>query len=120
MTTLNVVTVTVAVQGSPVDTSSPEGNFVFVPNGPMWPGTAGTLPIDPSIQQGHLVNGTASVQLVASDNFSVGVLNWDVIINIRGMNTINVSALPVNYASGSSQSIWDILLATGWSPVAQP
>ena len=116
---LNLVTVTIAVQGSPADTVLPEGNFVFSPNGLMWPGT-GTTPIDPSIQQGHLVNGTASVQLVASDNFTAGVLSWDIIINVRGLPTVNASAVPVNYATGASQSVWDILNTAGYLFVSQP
>lgn len=117
---LNLVTVTIAVQGSPTDTSQPEGNFVCSPNGLLWPGTPGSLPITPEIQQGFLVLGTASVQLVASDNFAVGVLNWDVIINIRGLPTIHAIALVINYATGSSQSIWDILNSNGYSFTIQP
>ncbi len=116
---LHLVTVTVAVQGSPADTVLPEGTFVFSPNGILWDGTPGDTPIVPCIQQGHLVNGTGSVQLVASDNFSTGVLNWDVIINVRGLPTINMSALPILFATGASQSIWDILQTNGWSPVNQ-
>ena len=116
---LNLVTITVAVQGGPLDAADPEGNFVFSPNGSMWPVTGGSLPIDPQIQQGTLTNGTATVQLVASDNFSAGVLNWDVIINIRGMPTVNFSGLPIIYATGASQSIWDILQYNGWFPVPQ-
>ena len=112
MTALNVVTVTIAAQASPVDAVPPEGNFVFSPNGEMWPATAGSVPIIPEVQHGTLVNGTASVQLVASDNFAAGVLNWDVIINIRGLPTINAT-VPVNFASGPAQSIWDIFVANG-------
>ena len=116
----NLVTVTVAAQGSPADTEAPEGNFVFVPNGTQWPGTPGSVPIDPRIQQGTLSNGTASVQLVASDNFAAGVLNWDIVINIRGMETVHASGVAINYATGPAQSVWDILAAAGWVPVSQP
>ncbi len=112
---LNTVTVTVAAQAGPSDTA-PEGNFVFSPNGTMWPTSAGQLPIVPYIQHGSLVNGTASVVLVASDNFAANVLNWDVIINIRGLPTVVVSALPVLFSLGASQSIWDILVANAWTP----
>lgn len=118
--TTNLVTVTVAATASPADVTSIEGNFVFVPNGYLYPLAPGTLPIIPMIQKGTLTNGTASVQLVASDNFAAQVLNWDVIINIRGLPTINEADLPILYASGASQSIWDILLANGWLPVQQP
>jgi hypothetical protein len=116
---LNLVTVTVAVQGGPSDATPPEGNFVFSPNGTMWPLTAGALPIDPAIQTGTLTLGTASVQLVASDNFATGVLYWDVIINVRGLPTVNFPALPIIFATGASQSIWDILQLNGWIPTSQ-
>jgi hypothetical protein len=117
--TFNVVTVTIAANNSPVDSAAgdyPEGNCVFSPNGILWPSTSGNVPIVPQIQTATLVNGTASVQLVASDNFATNTLNWDVIINIRGLPTVNVQALPILYASGASQSIWDILLANDWEP----
>lgn len=114
------MTVNIAVQAAPTDTVPAEGNYVFSPNGVLWPGTAGSLPIAPEVQHGFLVSGTASVKLVASDNFSVGVLNWDVIINVRGMPTINVPALTINYATGSSQSIWDILNSAGYIFTIQP
>jgi hypothetical protein len=117
---LNVVTVTVAVSDSPVDAVSAEGHYVFVPNGTQWPATIGAFPIVPMIQRGTLVLGTSSVQLVASDNFAAYVLSWDVIINVRGIPTINVPALPVLFASGATQSIWDILQANGWIPINQP
>jgi hypothetical protein len=118
--TLNLVTVTVAATASPADASSVEGHYVFVPNGTEWPATLGSLPIIPEIQTGFLTLGTSSVQLVASDNFTAGVLNWDVILNIRGMPTINMSALPVLFASGASQSLWDIMIVNGYIPVNQP
>jgi hypothetical protein len=117
---LNLVTVTIAVQGSPTDAVLPQGNFIFSPNGVLWPGTLGSLPIDPSIQHGFLVLGTASVQLVASDDFAAGVLSWDCIINIRGLPTVNAPALIINYATGSSQSIWDILSSNGYVLTNQP
>ena len=117
---LNLVTVTITVSGAPTDTVSPEGVFVFSPNGVLWPGTAGSFPIDPEVQHGFLTAGTASVQLVASDNFAAGVLNWDVIINIRGMPTVNAPALIVDYATGSTQSIWDILSSNGFNLISQP
>lgn len=118
--TINMVTVTVAATASPVDVSSVEGNFVFVPNGYLYPLAPGTQPIVPMIQKGFLTGGTASVQLVASDNFPAQVLSWDIIINIRGLPTINQADVPVLFASGASQSVWDILLANGWLPVQQP
>src|SRR5208283_3501820 len=110
---LNLVTVTIAANAGPNDTA-PEGNFVFSPNGTMWPTVGGQLPIVPSIQHGTLVSGTASAVLVASDNFATNVLNWDVIINVRGLPTVVASALPVLFSVGATQSIWDILIANDW------
>lgn len=117
---LNLVTVTITVQGSPIDTVSQEGNFVFSPNGVLWPGTPGSFPIDPAIQHGFLTGGTASVQLVASDDFSAGVLTWDCIMNIRGLPTIHAYGLIINYATGATQSIWDILSSNGFGLTSQP
>jgi hypothetical protein len=121
--TVNMVTVTIAASGSPVDAVPPEGNFVFSPNGNLWPLTPGSLPIIPDIQTGTLVSGTASCQLVASDNYAVvngvNILTWDVIINIRGLPTVNFPGLVINFATGSSQSIWDILAANGWNATDQ-
>ena len=116
----NLVTVTIAVSAAPNDTMPSEGNFVFSPNGILWPGTPGSLPVVPMIQQGHLVNSTASVQLLASDNFSAGVLGWDIIINIRGMPTINCPGVVINFATGPTQSVWDILNAFGYTFISQP
>lgn len=117
--TTNLVTVTIAADVSPADASQAEGNFVFSPSGVMWPDASGK-PIVPAVQVGTLVSGSASVQLVASDNYGAGVLTWDVIINVRGLPTIHVLAVPVNFANGASQNIWTILQPAGWSPLAQP
>jgi hypothetical protein len=117
--TINVVTIVIAASNSPVDSAAgdyAEGNCVFSPNGILWPSSPGNLPIVPQIQTATLVNGTASVVLVASDNFVVNTLNWDVIINIRGLPTVNVEALPILFATGATQSIWDILLTNDWEP----
>ena len=117
---MNLVTVNITAQGSPADAVTPEGNYLFSPNGTEWPGTPGSLPVVPEVQSGHLISGTGSVQLVASDNFAVGVLSWDIIINIRELPTVNFSGAAINFASGATQSVWDILSASGWVPVSQP
>jgi hypothetical protein len=119
----NMVTVVIAASPSPADPVgiTAEGNFIFSPNGTQWPGTPGSLPIVPMVQIGHLTNGTGSVQLVATDNFTSNtILAWDIIINIRGLPTVNFPDVPVNFASGATQSVWDILNAAGWVPVSQP
>ena len=123
--TVNMVTVTINVDGSPADSAGPEGNYIFSPSGVMWPDTSGN-PVAPMVQHGAIAAApgtqaaTASAQLVASDNYGPGVLTWDVIVNVRGLPTVNVPAVPVNYAAGATQSIWTILQATGWTPITQP
>lgn len=114
---LSLVTVTIAATVSPTDTTQAEGNGVFVPSGVQWP-APGNVPIVPRIVPFTLTNGSATVQLVASDNFAIGVLTWNVIINIRGLPTINVPDVPVNFATGASQNVFDILTAAGWTPTS--
>lgn len=114
--TFNMVTINVAANAAPNDVGYVEGNCVFSPNGLMWPTVGGQLPIVPQIQHTAMVNGLATVQLVASDNFATNVLNWDVIINIRGMPTVVAEALPILFSVGAVQSIWDILIANDWAP----
>lgn len=117
--TYNTVNVTVAVDNSPVDLATAEGNVVAVPSGTEWPDTSNN-PIVPMVVHGTLVSGTCTLVLVASDNFGAGVLNWDFIVNIRGLPTVNVASVPVNFANGATQSIWTILTAAGWTPTSQP
>lgn len=125
--TVNVVNVTIQVDGSPADPSPPEGNYVFTPSGVMWPDTSSN-PVVPMVVHGTLVGNVsvsppisvATVQLVASDNFTAGVLTWDVIINVRGEPTVMVANVPVNFASGANQSIWSILQSAGWTPQPEP
>lgn len=123
----NVVNVTIQVDGAPGDPSAPEGNYVFTPSGVMWPDTSSN-PIVPMVVHGQMIanptanppNCLATVELVASDNFAASVLTWDVIINVRGMPTINVPNVPVNFSNGANQNIWTILQAAGWSPLSEP
>ena len=113
--TASTVNVTVTADVSPADGSPAEGNVVAVPNGTQWPDLSGN-PSVPMVVHGTLAAGTCTLVLVASDNFSAGVLTWDIIINIRGLKTVNVQAVPVNFASGATQSVWTILSAAGWTP----
>lgn len=117
--TLNVVNVTVAADSSPADLVTAEGNVVAIPSGEMWPDTSSN-PIVPMVVHGTLVGGTCTIELVASDNFTTGVLTWDFIINLRGMPTINVPGCAVNFSGGANQSVWSILTAAGWTPISQP
>jgi hypothetical protein len=123
---LNVVNVTIAADNSPADVAVAEGNVVAIPSGTEWPDTNNN-PIVPMVVHGTLgdgLNGATAgeciIKLVASDNFSAGVLTWDIIVNIRGMPTVNVASVPVNFTSGANQNVWAILSAAGWSPVSQP
>lgn len=114
------VAVTVAADTfSPDPNTYAEGNVVAVPSGTMWP-DANDLPIVPMVVHGNLELGTCTLQLVASDNFATGVLRWDLIVNIRGMPTVNQPGCVINFADGATQSVWDILSAAGWSPITRP
>lgn len=120
--TLSVVNVVVAADNSPADLAVAEGNVVVVPSGTEWPDTSGN-PIVPMVVHGTLGDGLNGgtpgeciVRLVSSDNFTAGVLTWDFIINIRGLATINVPSVPVNFAQGATQNVWTILAAAGWTP----
>ena len=117
--TVNVVTVTVTADSSPSDVAKAEGNVVAIPSGAMWPDTSNN-PIVPMVVHGQLQQGTCSLSLVATDNFAAGVLTWDIIINIRGMATINVAGCAVNFADGATQSVWTILQNAGWTPLSVP
>lgn len=118
---LNVVTVTVAADSAPNDPTSAEGNVIVIPDGDRWPDISGN-PIVPMVVHATLNDGSSvtpgacKVVLVASDNFNVGVLTWDFVINIRGFPTVKALDIPVNFAQGASQSIWTILSAAGWTP----
>ena len=124
--TVNTVNVVVAADNSPADLATAEGNVVAVPSGTQWPDT-NNVPIVPMVVHGTLGDrlnggtaGQAIIVLVASDNFTAGVLNWDIIVNIRGLPTVNVPGVPVNFANGATQSVWTILTAAGWTPTTQP
>jgi hypothetical protein len=92
----------------------------------MWPDTNDNA-IVPMVVQGTLgdgLNGATAgeciIQLVASDSFAAGILNWDFIINLRGFPTVSVQGCAVDYSNGASQNIWNILTAAGWAPVSMP
>lgn len=125
---VNIVNVTVAADVSPADPSNvfAEGNVVAVPSGTEWPDTSNN-PIVPMVVHGTLgdglngaVPGQCIIKLVASDSFAAGVLNWDFIINIRQLPTVNFANVPVNFANGANQNVWTILSAAGWTPAPQP
>jgi len=117
---LNVVTVTIQIDQAPGDPIFPEGTFIFSPSGLMWPDLSSN-PIVPVLIHGFLSTaGYASASLVASDNFTTGVLNWDVILNVQGLPTINFANMAVNFATGATQNLFTILQTSGWIPQAKP
>jgi hypothetical protein len=118
--TINVVTVTIEATSAPYDATPAEGNYSFCPDGVLYPAAVGGGPIVPEIVHGQLVSGVASVELVASDNFGTNVLNWALIMNIRGMPTVKASNLTINFSDGATQDIWTILTNNGWNPVQIP
>ena len=124
--TVNTVNVVVAADNSPADLAHAEGNAVAVPSGTEWPDASGN-PIVPMVVHGTIgdgLNGATAGEcilvLVSSDNFATGVLNWDLIVNIRGLPTVNVPGVPVNFSLGATQNVWTILAAAGWTPATQP
>ena len=125
--TTNLVNLTIQVDGAPGDPAAPEGNYVFTPSGLEWPDTSSN-PIVPMVIHAPLTpnplasppNASATFAIVASDNFAAGILTWDVIINVRGLPTVNVPNVPINFANGANQNIWTVLQAAGWTPVTEP
>lgn len=119
MSAFDEVAVTTAADSDPDNNIFAEGNVTFVPSGTHWPDGLGN-PIVPPVIHGTLHDGTVTNNLIASDNFDSGVLTWNILINLRGMPTINVPDCVVNHADGASQNVWDILDANGWVPLDQP
>lgn len=122
--TVNTVLVTVAASSSPADVAVAEGYVVAVPSGTEWPDASGN-PVVPMVVHGSFgdgLNGAGAgeciIRLAASDSYATGVLTWNFIINIRGLPTVNVADVPVNFANGASQNVWAALAAAGWTPVA--
>jgi hypothetical protein len=115
---LNTVNVVIAADVSPADLATAEGNAIAVPTGTEWPDTSQN-PIVPAVVHGTLESGTTTLVLVASDNFSAGVLTWDFIINIRGIPTVNVPGVVVNFSNGATQNVWTLLSAAGWTPQSE-
>lgn len=125
--TYNLANVVLSVSVSPADQTpsglvAGEGNIIAIPDGTQWPDPNNDA-IVPMVVHGTIgdtLNGASDneciIQLCASDNFSAGVLNWDFIINIRGLPTVRAMNIPVNYASGATQNVWEILQAAGWTP----
>ena len=119
--TTNVVNVNVVADVAPGAVAAGEGNVIAIPSGTEWPDTSGN-PIVPAVVHGTLGDaslntpGSCQIALVASDNYGAGVLAWDIIINIRGLPTVNVSDVAVNFSLGATQNVWTILAAAGWTP----
>lgn len=124
--TINTVLLTFGADASPADPTHAEGNVVAIPSGELWPDTNNN-PIVPMVVHGTLGDGLnggtpgeAVIQLASSDSFAAGVLTWDIVVNIRGLPTVNVSGVVVDFSNGASQNGWTVLKAAGWTPVNQP
>lgn len=94
-----------------------EGWYLFAAGGTLV--TDANLAIVTPVVQGTLdASGNLSATLLASDSFSPGELNWNVFLNVRGMNQVHVIGFPVNFALGGTQTLFTVLSAAGWSPTS--
>ncbi len=58
----------------------------------------------------------SGIALLASDNFAVGLLTWNIKIIVQGVANIQQADVPINFASGATQGLFTILTAAGWNP----
>ena len=94
-----------------------EGNFLFVATGTLVSdANAGIiLPVVNGVLDS---SGNLSASLVASDNYGLGELTWNVFITVRGMSPIEVYDVVINFSAGASQNLFAILEANGWTPLS--
>lgn len=95
--------------------SSAEGNFLFAATGTLM-SDANIAIVTPVVEGTLDLSGNLTAILLASDNFSPGELNWNCFISVRGISRINVQGFAVNFTLGSSQNLFTILEAAGWTP----
>lgn len=97
-----------------------QGNYLFAATGTLITSayTTITYPVMDGIldAQGNL-GSPSGVPLLASDNYSAGVLNWNCFLRIQGQPLIHVTSFAVNFANGSSQPLFQILQTAGWTPL---
>jgi hypothetical protein len=107
----NIVTVTAAFGASAM------GDYLFAASGTLM--TSSDVAIVTPVVNGVLdANGNLSANLLASDNFSAGDLNWNCFVRIQGLPRIHVVDFPVDFNLGASQNLFTILTAAGWTPEA--
>lgn len=121
MTALNIVTVTASLPADPTTDPAtfPQGHYELVPTGMAYDADQHVM-IVPVMKQGKFTDGAISVPLVASDNFAAGVLTWDVHVELRGVENIDVPQVSINYTDGASQDLFTILSSAGWVPPSKP
>jgi hypothetical protein len=116
----------VAVKAQWTDgTTFGEGNFQFVASGDLMddaqtslttPIVRGQLDSTGSLWDGVTVG--SGVSLLASSNFAVGYLTWNVYVQVRGEPVIEVNDVVVDYTLGATQGLFSILETAGWVATA--
>jgi hypothetical protein len=76
--------------------------------------------VTPIVRGNNMPGGTGllSAVLLASDNFGSGELLWTCFIRAEGYPEIEVHDFPVNFSLGSSQQLFAVLKAAGWTPTS--
>lgn len=97
--------------------STAEGNYLFAATGTLMSDTNVAI-VTPVVSGVLDSSGNMSAVLLASDNFGAGELTWNCFIVVKGMSPINVQDFTVNFAAGSTQNLFTILEASGWTPLS--
>ena len=93
-----------------------QGRFLFAASGSLQDDV--NMAAVQSVQDGSLdENGDFSVSLLASDNegFTTTTLTWTIILQVAGLPYVFARDQAVNYADGSTQDVFSILAANGYS-----
>jgi hypothetical protein len=105
----NIVTVNAAFG------SAGSGNFLFAATGTLM--TSAYIAIVTPVVYGILDDeGNLTAELLASDNYTTGELNWNCFLTVQGLSAIHVTDLAVDFSNGASQNLFTILAAAGWIP----
>jgi hypothetical protein len=92
-------------------------DWVFVAGGTLIDDANAAI-LTPIVRGNNMPGGTGllSAVLPASDNYGTGELLWTCFIRADGYPLIEVHDFPVNFSSGSTQTLFAILKAAGWTP----
>jgi hypothetical protein len=94
--------------------SSASGNYLVYPTGTLV--ASGGVAVDIPAADGTLDDtGSFSVDLVASDDYTAGVLNWSFKIIVAGMTNIIADDIPILYSNGADQGLFEALDYAGWN-----